>query len=61
MLDFLKDQKMLSANLNKYADYDNNKWIYEICPRPPFIDTKFDNLPDLVLDMSADPDRPYET
>ena len=61
MLDFLKDPKMLSANLNKYADYENNKWIYEICPRPPFIDTKFDNLPDLVLDMSADSDRPYET
>lgn len=59
MLDYLKDNACIKENLNKYIDYTNNDWIYEVCEKKPFIETKYNSIPNFNLDMSSD--RPVET
>lgn len=59
MLDYLKDNACIKENLNKYIDYTNNDWIFEVCEKKPFIETKYNNIPNFSLDMSSE--RPVET
>lgn len=61
MLEYLKEPKFLHDNINKFSNFDSNDWIVEACPYSPFIDTKYNNLPDIVLDMSAEKGREYKT
>ncbi|MCH5264792.1 MAG: hypothetical protein J1F02_02755 [Lachnospiraceae bacterium] len=60
-LDFLKDKTCIEKCLNKYQNYPSNKWLIEMCDGTPFIDTKFENIKDFELDMSADKSKAFET
>lgn len=59
MLEFLKDDACIEKCLNKYQNYESNNWIYELCDGSPFIDTRYQNVNDFELDMSAD--KPEKT
>lgn len=59
MLDYLKDSVCIKENINKYISYSNNDWIYDICEKNPFVETRFTNIPDFSLDMSSE--RPVDT
>jgi len=58
---FLKDRACIEGCLNKYQSYASNDWIEDICDGSPFINTKFQNVNDFTLDMSADKSKSYET
>lgn len=60
-LNLLKDKACIETCLNKYQNYPKNDWIYEICDKNPFIDTKYTDLPDIEFDMSADKSKAIET
>lgn len=60
-LEFLKDRACLTKCLNKYQNYTSNEWISEVCDGNPFIDTKFVNVRDFELDMSAEKSKAFET
>lgn len=60
-LSLLKDRSCIASCLNKYKNYDNSDWLYDICGDKPFINTKHDNVPDIVFDMSAPKGKEYET
>ena len=61
MLEYLKEPQFIQDNLYKFSNFDSNDWIIETCPYSPFIDTKYNNLPDIVLDMSAEKGKEYKT
>ena len=52
-LAFLKDKKTIETCLNKYQHYPQNNWIQEACGKDPFINTKYDSVKDIVLNMSS--------
>lgn len=58
---FLKDKTCIEKSLNKYQNYLSNDWLYDICDGSPFVDTKFQNINDFTLDMSADTSKSFET
>lgn len=58
-LALLRDRACINATLSKYINHKNNNWLYEVCDKSPFIDTKYVDLPDIVFDMSAK--KPEET
>lgn len=58
---FLKDKACIERCLNKYQNYSSNDWLEEICDGSPFVDTKFQNVNDFTLDMSADISKAFET
>ena len=54
MLEYLKNEKFIQKNINKYSNYTSNDWIVESCPYSPFIDTRYQNINTISLDMSAE-------
>ncbi|BCJ93580.1 hypothetical protein acsn021_11490 [Anaerocolumna cellulosilytica] len=58
---FLKDKACIEGCLNKYQNYSSNDWLEDICDGSPFVDTKFQNINDFTLDMSADISKAFET
>lgn len=61
MLEYLKDEKFIQKNINKYSNYASNEWIIEACPYSPFIDTKYQNISSISLDMSAEKGKESST
>ena len=61
MLEYLKDPKFIQNNINKFSNYETNDWIISACPYSPFIDTKYQNVGDITLDMSAEKGKEYLT
>ena len=61
MLDYLKDPKFIQNNINKFSNYETNDWILAACPYSPFIDTRYKNVGDITLDMSAEKGKEYLT
>ncbi len=59
VLDFLKDPICIKNNLNKYINYPDNNWLNEVCYKEPFIETKYNNINPIKLNMSSD--RPVDT
>lgn len=60
-LEILKDKHCIEKCINKYKNYQSNDWLDEICGESPFIDTKYENIPDIVFDMSAPKGKEFET
>ena len=60
-LAILKDKRCIEKCINKYKNYQSNDWLNEICGESPFIDTKYENIPDIDFDMSAPKERAFET
>lgn len=58
-LALLKDETCLDNTLNYYINHNDNNWLNEVCDKNPFIDTKYDNLPEITFDMSAE--KPADT
>ena len=61
LLDYLKDPIFIEANINKFSNYESNDWITAACPYSPFIDTKYKNIGEISLDMSAEKGKEYLT
>ena len=61
MLDYLRDPKFIQDNINKFSKYETNDWVVAACPYSPFIDTKYKNVGDITLDMSAEKGKEYLT
>lgn len=61
MLDYLKDSKFIQNNINKFSSYESNDWVTAACPYSPFIDTKYKNVGDITMDMSAEKGKEYLT
>lgn len=59
MLDYLDDKACIEDNLNKYIDYVDNTWIKELCEKDPFIETRYENIPNFTLEMS--PESPVDS
>ena len=61
MLDYLKDPKFIQDNINKFSNYESNDWVTATCPYSPFIDTKYKNVGDITLDMTAEKGKEFLT
>ena len=61
MLEYLKDRKFIQDNINKFSSYETNNWVTSVCPYNPFIDTKYNNVGDITLDMSAEKGKEFQT
>ena len=61
MLDYLKDPRFIQDNINKFSNYESNDWVTDACPYSPFIDTKYKNIGDITLDMSAPKGKEFLT
>lgn len=59
-LEYLSSDRFIKQNLNKFENYDSNQWLYDAYPQL-FVDTKYDNLPELSMDMSAPLGHEFET
>lgn len=57
----LKNIHCIEKCINKYKNYQTNDWLDEICGESPFIDTKYDNIPNIDFDMSAPKGKEFET
>ena len=61
MLEYLKDPKFIQDNINKFSNYETSDWVAAACPYSPFIDTKYKNVGDITLDMTAEKGKEYLT